>query len=473
MTRETKAGASARPEMATSRVRLCAIARDEGAYLADWIFHHLYFGFDSIEIWVNGTSDTSIEILTRTQRHHPEVRYEVVDELLAQCVSEGRVFQHEAYERMARRARHDGFSHAAFLDLDEWWLARDFRTPIQDFLGRSGRRPSVVSFPWLMDVPDRNREPFRHAVLDAGAFQLDSHVKSVMSLDDRLGAISVHTARARGGRRLIRERFPREDGARQLGWSVVSSAWLASNSAAVPEAFVLHAAHRSQEEYVSGLAKGLRQTGRDISFKNTRGGFSPSVQPRLTWEVDARDSARYRERLDEFRRNADVNELTTAAELQSTRRYEAAMHRLRTEPDFLRAHVEALHGICDEGLDRAFPGWDVALNSWVDSAAIVGDRLEVTGWAFRDDRQGGIEFAIEAGPIETGQGVALAPLSCVSQSRPEVGNLFKGAPDECGFRLEFPALAAPLVLLMRLEGRTHWRRTPLSPLLSGEGGESL
>ena len=30
-------------------VKIIAIAKDEGAYLAEWIHHHLYFGFSEIK----------------------------------------------------------------------------------------------------------------------------------------------------------------------------------------------------------------------------------------------------------------------------------------------------------------------------------------------------------------------------------------------------------------------------------------
>ena len=61
----------------TARVKLCAIAKNEGAYIADWVFHHLHFGFDAIEIWVNGTVYPSLRILKRiseetTAGHRPE-----------------------------------------------------------------------------------------------------------------------------------------------------------------------------------------------------------------------------------------------------------------------------------------------------------------------------------------------------------------------------------------------------------------
>ena len=47
------------------RVKLVAIAKDEAAYIPDWIFHHLHFGFDAIDIYVNNTSDNTQEIANK------------------------------------------------------------------------------------------------------------------------------------------------------------------------------------------------------------------------------------------------------------------------------------------------------------------------------------------------------------------------------------------------------------------------
>jgi len=56
------------------KIKLVAIAKDEAAYLPEWIYHHLHFGFDEIEVYVNFTTDNSYEVLAAIAKHHP-VRY--------------------------------------------------------------------------------------------------------------------------------------------------------------------------------------------------------------------------------------------------------------------------------------------------------------------------------------------------------------------------------------------------------------
>lgn len=52
------------------KIKLIAIAKDEAAYLPDWIFHHLYFGFDSIDIYVNNTTDNTNDLKLFLEKEH-------------------------------------------------------------------------------------------------------------------------------------------------------------------------------------------------------------------------------------------------------------------------------------------------------------------------------------------------------------------------------------------------------------------
>lgn len=45
--------------------RVCAIAKDKAPYLAEWVFHHHYFGFNSIIVYVNRTTDSSLKVLKK------------------------------------------------------------------------------------------------------------------------------------------------------------------------------------------------------------------------------------------------------------------------------------------------------------------------------------------------------------------------------------------------------------------------
>ena len=130
------------------KIKVVAIAKDEAAYLPEWCFHHLYFGFDACEVWLNNITDNSIEVcktlVTRTQNRFSWV---MADDLLASCNVKGKNFQTEAYNIAFGQARRQGFSHVLFIDLDELWIPHDFQSSIHDFLASKDlTQADVVSF---------------------------------------------------------------------------------------------------------------------------------------------------------------------------------------------------------------------------------------------------------------------------------------------------------------------------------------
>jgi len=139
------------------RIKVAAIAKDEGAYIPEWIFHHLHFKFDAIEIWVNDTTDSSIEILNRICVNNSNVKYHIADELLLFCQKNKLPFQIEAYKKIFYKSIEEGFTHLIFLDLDELWMPRDFKTGIIECLESYGEF-DAVSFQWHLDSPNELNE---------------------------------------------------------------------------------------------------------------------------------------------------------------------------------------------------------------------------------------------------------------------------------------------------------------------------
>ena len=328
-----------------ARVKLCAIAKNEGPYLADWVFHHLHLGFDAVEVWVNDTDDGSLRILRRIAESYPQVSARRADRLLAECLSARKNFQHRAYWRMEKQAREQGFSHLALLDLDEYWVPRDLGSRIHDWLPEDPE-VNVVSFPWAVDVPHAARAPFAPPLAASVPLQLDKHVKSVVRLDDSVDKVLIHTAKTYGGRRLlVRDPFPLPDPRGQRWGSLVPPDVLAARWGALPEAFVLHAMNRSPREYLATLAKGSRQTGSDAEVKPNRFGYVPTEAPVLTFEPPARALRRYERDRRRFRDAVGVGELTADAERRALERAAALEQRLAAD-GALRGQLQvALQGL--------------------------------------------------------------------------------------------------------------------------------
>lgn len=435
------------------RIKLCAIAKNEGAYLADWISHHLHFGFDGIEVSINGTTDRSVAVLRRIGSAVPHIEFSVRDRLLADSLATGKSFQFRAYARMAARARRQGYSHVAFLDLDEYWLPRDFASSVHSFVPADAD-VNVVSFPWLVDVPDPHRPRFASLIDPLPRLQADPHVKSIVALDDRVRQFRTHTARTHsGGRLLIREPFPMVDERAQQWGSLITQDHLIQRHAQVPEAFVLHMMHRSSQEYVACLGQGLRQTGQNLNLKSNRSGFVPRATPMLDLSPHPEAITAYRAARDRFRVAVDVDRLTLACQQQRISTAESLIDAATVDFVTMGQLKNALRGVVEPRLDHAYPGWDTPLKWHIDSTERRGESLLVAGWAVGVDQDAEIEFALEDA---AGQNWPAPP--AMAMARPDVVDILPGAPVECGFLMEVPVgqrCSFPR-LKARQAGHTFW-----------------
>jgi hypothetical protein len=436
-------------------VTLAAIARDEGAYLLDWVHHHLRLGFDEIDLFLNGTSDASVEVLEAVREVEPRLHYRHADEMLARCLATGRNFQHRAYAQLAKRAAQRGATHVAFLDLDEYWTPRDLRSGIHDFVPDDDE-VNVVSFGWWLDVPDPGAAPFRHPWQGRPALQADPHVKSVVRLDHRVHQQRTHTARTHAGRRLlVREPFPLRDERAQQWGSLVPPDWLAERADALPEAFVLHAVHRSPVEYLGSLARGLRQTGSEIAVKANRPGFLPSPAPRVAFPDLPGPLAEHARDLAAFRERVGADAAVEASRRALVGRGEALVVAAAADVGVLQQLRAPARGLALPALDRAHPGWDRRLPWCVDAVAPTADGLRVTGWAY-DERGRPLELA-----VRPSAGRDARPVAATWLPRPDVATTHPGAPLACGFAVEVPDPPEDPVLRVRPVGAALWDEWPL------------
>lgn len=451
----------------SNRIKLCAIAKNEGAYLADWVFHHLYFGIDALEVWINGTDDTSVEIMELICSEYPQVRYRVADKLLRDSLAERKYFQYRAYSRMAKGVSRQGFSHVAFLDLDEYWTPRDFATPIGAFVDTDDD-VNVVSFQWCWDTPDPAREPFDPVVRDSVTLQLDRHVKSVVRLDDRIVQFRTHTARTSAGRRMLLDLpFPMVDEPGQQWGSLVPQEYLVRHWDVLPKAFVLHAVHRSQIEYVASLTKGLRQTGADLDLKTNRAGYALGAAPQLEFVPVAEALAAYIRERDRFHSRIRAGSLIRESERLTVERADALLASVAEDESLMARLRRPLHNVDAPLLDSRFPGWDSRIE-WRFGVERVGGDLWITGWAY-GSRGEQIEFA-----IRDSSGKEWTDLRRESTARPDVVRSHKAAPLMCGFRIAVPpALSEALgtaTLMARVAGSERfWNGESLGGRLTGSG----
>jgi hypothetical protein len=443
-----------------SRVKLCAIAKDEGAYLTDWVHHHLHFGFDAVEVWVNGTSDPSVRILERIAAEHPHVSVRRVDKLLQKCLEERLSFQQVAYQRLAKKARREGFDFAAFLDLDEYWVPKDCRTPIGHFLPRDPD-VKVVSFQWFFDVPDPRRAEFAPLPTQRTLLQADWHVKSVVRLDGTHMQVLPHTARvSEGVRTLVGEAFPMVDEIVQHYGSHLPLDYVRDRADEVPEAFVLHATKRSEREYLARLSSGLRQTGRPSEIKTNRQGYLPTDMPIVAWQPPRRALRRLESGRTRWRKAVGARQLVRRSQARLLERGEDFRTLLLTDSRAMAQARLALRGVSLPELDEAYPGWrDQMTRASIDTIAVEQDFATVRGWAYDLAGHGQVELAL----LRVDDVLAPAP-EVRFFPRPDVRTVHPDAPDMCGFELRADVDRSQLESLelgVRANGGL-WDRLPLS-----------
>lgn len=136
-------------------VRLVVIAKDEGLFLPEWLYHHLRYGFDSIHVHINRTTDNSLNILAAVQAVHPQVRVRSADWVDAvDNVMVSNSLQRVVYAQAYAEASEDpAVDYLIFLDADELWTSLDGTSTIQDCLTGLGE-PDMCSFEWMNVLPE-------------------------------------------------------------------------------------------------------------------------------------------------------------------------------------------------------------------------------------------------------------------------------------------------------------------------------
>jgi hypothetical protein len=122
------------------RVAICAIAKNEGRYLEEWVAYHHLIGFDPIRIYSHEPDDNSPEILARLARRGL-VEWQ---EWSAQPHEKP---QWVAYEHGMETLR-DRVDWIAFIDLDEF-IVLPGHPSIQAFLGEH-QALDAVAMNWKM-----------------------------------------------------------------------------------------------------------------------------------------------------------------------------------------------------------------------------------------------------------------------------------------------------------------------------------
>jgi hypothetical protein len=308
----------------TDKIKLIAIAKDECAYLPEWIFHHLYFGFDYIQILVNRTSDNTDAMLTRLVKKHPQVTWNKVDYLDWIPGNVHKKLQHIAYASAIDKTltEESDVTHVMFLDIDEFWIEKSFKKTVIEFLSDIESN-SAISFNWLIDTPSPS--PFETIPQTLSGIR-NTHVKSLFPLSRKIKKIRLHRPLLVPNHYLMPNGVPFKPQADndELSREIETS-----------QCFIYHRVYRSEFEYISTLYRG--QPGRsEAPFKMNRSGIHSASLNEFTYTIPEENYKKYIESQAEFLSSIKWGEFKRDEQQFVASRYEQCIlglkHFLPSEP---------------------------------------------------------------------------------------------------------------------------------------------
>jgi len=412
------------------RIKLAAIAKNEGIYFAQWIFHHYKFGIKDFEIWINQTSDNSIDILNQINLH-PDIRIKIVDadSLYEDCRKSGRNFQYDSYNIIFRSSLAEKFDYLFFLDVDEFWTPKDLTTSLEAYLGRFPNA-DAISFRWAFDSITED-QAIMQLPADAYKVQLSNHVKTIIKLSEKILEINIHNSIISDGVYIL------EDGSIFLEEKSRESRSIISETlegVQLPDYFIFHAAYRSEREYISRLLRGRGHANDSQIIKQNRMGYLPQPESKsMNWDLMQESRHRYFEEYKTF-----VDKCSLGKFLEETSYIDVEVEKfielICQKKDLIPKSYQQFRGINFQALSPMFGTTDT-IKFAIDLAKYDKDEgLKVVGWSydwFYPD--------LEISACIMVNGVISPTLSLLRHERPDVVKAYLDAPSRCGFSLDVPA----------------------------------
>jgi hypothetical protein len=263
------------------KVKLVAIAKDEGAYIPDWVHHHLYFGFDAIDVFVNRTTDNTISILEGLKSKTNQLNYYSAD-WIDRCPNDASnylqfIVYAQAFEQEKSKAEYD---YVMFLDIDEFWMPQNAQTSIQDCL-KQNPNADILSFGWINE--HGGQEPFK-PISRQVIGQLSPLVKSAIRVSCDIREIGLHGAFGKncGHTMVDGDNFFAEPLNREC---------LHPDLIKLRSVMIVHRMFRSPIEYVSLLSRG--RPSDSLPLKLNRKGFNKALGTHVNYVVDESNFDKY------------------------------------------------------------------------------------------------------------------------------------------------------------------------------------
>jgi len=424
------------------KIKLAAIAKNEAAYIPEWVFHHFYFGFDSIEIWINNTTDNSFEILDLLKENYgARLEYCNADDLFNKCAENNKNFQISAYQKIFQSAKQNGFDYILFLDLDEFWTPRNFTSGIHTLAKHfENDNPSSISFQWFLDTPDINRPVFNRPFSLQNISLKNRHVKSLLNLKHHPLFINIHNSVYKNGTYFFsnKEVFKEIDSKEQHNKAKVSLPHFEKNNLNIEPYFIVHKIYRSQLEYVANLSRGRRHADNDIRFiKVNRPGYLNDVDScgPISFDIAQSKLDDYNIKFDSFIEGKLVNPILIAQNFVR-KNFDLLITKLGEDHAFLfKKYSQLFRGIQLKEIE-AIRMINNSQNTetvkyCIDLLEVDEDlSLSIIGWGFSSHGR------LSKSDISLYIGDEKIPFVLLELQRPDVVLDMKIAPLNCGFHIQ-------------------------------------
>lgn len=268
-----------------TKVKIVAIAKNEAAYLAEWIYHHLFVGVDLIEIYYNRCTDNTSELVAFFSGEN-RVKFLNANPIFDQSSCNPQL---KVYRNSLELSKKEGFTHVLYIDIDEFLFIKDFSLSIKQLVERLPEF-DCLSLQWANKCD--TSKLFDVAISKEMKVSYVDHVKSIVSTSVKAESVNIHTAACKGTKHILSNGtiFPKKNGNHNL---------LDKNAVSFESlpAFIIHRMYRSPIEYVALLGRGRPsgqhyREGRD-TLKSNRHGYPNERRFNYSIKVDG-------ERFDEY-----------------------------------------------------------------------------------------------------------------------------------------------------------------------------